>query len=81
MLITEFLHLIIRVRVFQLVAENTVEDRVLDIQKEKELLISQAFSGNKNAPKVTEKLGSLQNFLLAATFISEATNKVFFDFI
>jgi hypothetical protein len=45
------------VRVFQLVAEDTVEDRVLDIQKKKEKLISQAFSGNKNAPREKEKIG------------------------
>jgi hypothetical protein len=50
------------VRVFQLVAEDTVEDRVLDIQKKKEKLISQAFSGNKNAPKEKEKIGSFRWF-------------------
>lgn len=47
------------VRVFQLVAEDTVEDRVLDIQKKKEKLISQAFSGNKNGSKEKEKIGTL----------------------
>ncbi|GAA5999891.1 hypothetical protein JCM10207_005958 [Rhodosporidiobolus poonsookiae] len=46
------------VRVFQLVAENTVESRVLEIQAKKEKLIAQAFSGSTNVPKATQKLES-----------------------
>lgn len=42
---------------FQLVAEDTVEDRVLEIQKNKDKLISQAFSGNKGVVKEKEKIG------------------------
>ncbi|KAH8918379.1 hypothetical protein BT69DRAFT_1247622 [Atractiella rhizophila] len=37
------------VRVIQMVAENTVEDKVLDIQKQKEELVSQAFDGKRGA--------------------------------
>ncbi|GAA5945806.1 hypothetical protein JCM1841_002066 [Sporobolomyces salmonicolor] len=44
------------VRVFQLVAEDTVEDRVLKVQEKKDALIAQAFSGNRNAPKGREKI-------------------------
>ncbi|KAM0752884.1 hypothetical protein T439DRAFT_323492 [Meredithblackwellia eburnea MCA 4105] len=47
------------VKVFQVVAEGTVEDRVLAIQKRKEELISQAFSGSKNTgSKRNEKIES-----------------------
>ncbi|GAA5921661.1 hypothetical protein JCM3775_001751 [Rhodotorula graminis] len=44
------------VRVFQLVAKGTVEERVLAIQDKKDALIAQAFSGNKNAPKSKSKI-------------------------
>ncbi|GJN90882.1 hypothetical protein Rhopal_003896-T1 [Rhodotorula paludigena] len=44
------------VRVFQLVAKNTIEARVLTIQEKKQQLIQQAFSGNKNAPKRQAKI-------------------------
>ncbi|GAA6041170.1 hypothetical protein JCM8097_004150 [Rhodosporidiobolus ruineniae] len=46
------------VRVFQIVAEDTVETRVLEIQAKKERLIAQAFSGSKNAVKGREKIES-----------------------
>ncbi|GAA5865684.1 hypothetical protein JCM8547_002749 [Rhodosporidiobolus lusitaniae] len=46
------------IRVFQLVAEDTVESRVLDIQAKKEQMVAQAFSGSKNAPKSKEKIES-----------------------
>ncbi|GAA5833205.1 hypothetical protein JCM9279_001454 [Rhodotorula babjevae] len=44
------------VRVFQLVAKGTVEERVLAIQDKKDALIAQAFSGNKNAPTSKSKI-------------------------
>ncbi|BGP02413.1 SNF2 family helicase [Rhodotorula toruloides] len=44
------------VRIFQLVAKDTVEDRVLKIQAKKEALIAQAFSGHKNAGKSKSKI-------------------------
>ncbi|BGP25055.1 hypothetical protein JCM10295v2_003975 [Rhodotorula toruloides] len=44
------------VRIFQLVAKDTVEDRVLDVQAKKEALIAQAFSGHKNAAKSKSKI-------------------------
>ncbi|EEB90224.1 hypothetical protein MPER_11594, partial [Moniliophthora perniciosa FA553] len=37
------------VHVYQLISENTVESRVLDIQERKKNLIKQAFSGMKRA--------------------------------
>ncbi|BGP16641.1 hypothetical protein JCM10213_000443 [Rhodosporidiobolus nylandii] len=46
------------VRVFQLVAEDTVESRVLEIQAKKEKLIAEAFSGSKNAQKTRDKIES-----------------------
>ncbi|GAA5820659.1 hypothetical protein JCM11251_003100 [Rhodosporidiobolus azoricus] len=58
------------VRVFQLVAENTVESRVLEIQQKKEKLIAQAFSGSKNAPKTQEKIESKLDDLAAIFGIS-----------
>jgi SWI/SNF-related matrix-associated actin-dependent regulator of chromatin subfamily A3 len=36
------------VHVYQLVAENTVESKVLDIQERKKTMIQQAFSGIKS---------------------------------
>ncbi|GAA5894625.1 hypothetical protein JCM5296_002912 [Sporobolomyces johnsonii] len=45
-----------KVRVFQIVAEDTVEDRVLKVQEKKDALIAQAFSGNRNAPRGREKI-------------------------
>lgn len=45
------------VNVFQLVARDTVEERVLGIQEAKNRLISQAFSGSKTAFKEREKIG------------------------
>ncbi|TKA56849.1 hypothetical protein B0A53_01250 [Rhodotorula sp. CCFEE 5036] len=44
------------VRVFQIVAKGTVEDRVLAIQAKKEALIAQAFSGHKNASQAKAKI-------------------------
>ncbi|BGP40520.1 hypothetical protein JCM10449v2_004482 [Rhodotorula kratochvilovae] len=44
------------VRVFQLVAKATVEERVLEVQDKKNALIQGAFSGNKNAPKAKSKI-------------------------
>ncbi|TNY23571.1 SNF2 family N-terminal domain-containing protein [Rhodotorula diobovata] len=44
------------VRVFQLVAKGTIEERVLAIQDQKDALIAQAFSGNKNAPRSKSKI-------------------------
>lgn len=45
------------VKVFQLIAEDTVEDKVLEIQKRKDALISSAFSGNKAVVKDKERIG------------------------
>ncbi|GAA5967788.1 hypothetical protein JCM11641_005766 [Rhodosporidiobolus odoratus] len=53
------------VRVFQIVAEDTVEARVLDIQAKKEALIAEAFSGSKNTTKAKEKLESKLDDLAA----------------
>ncbi|SCZ88776.1 BZ3500_MvSof-1268-A1-R1_Chr2-1g04630 [Microbotryum saponariae] len=44
------------VKVFQLIAENTVEDRVLEIQNRKNERISEAFSGNKDGFKARQKV-------------------------
>ncbi|GAA6050321.1 hypothetical protein JCM3770_002961 [Rhodotorula araucariae] len=44
------------VRVFQLVAKATVEERVLKVQAKKNALIQEAFSGSKNAPKAKSKI-------------------------
>ncbi|GAA5863228.1 hypothetical protein JCM3774_000820 [Rhodotorula dairenensis] len=44
------------VRVFQIVAKGTVEDRVLAIQAKKEAVIAQAFSGHKNASQGKAKI-------------------------
>ncbi|EJD03150.1 uncharacterized protein FOMMEDRAFT_108290 [Fomitiporia mediterranea MF3/22] len=43
------------VHVYQLIAENTVESKVLDIQERKKKLISEAFSGIKNANTIRQK--------------------------
>ncbi|GAA6024936.1 hypothetical protein JCM11491_000961 [Sporobolomyces phaffii] len=52
-----------KVRVFQLVAEDTVEDKVLEIQAAKEKLIAEAFSGNRGVEqgrqKIDAKLGDI----------------------
>ncbi|GAA6061470.1 hypothetical protein JCM10212_002549 [Sporobolomyces blumeae] len=45
-----------QVRVFQIVAADTVEDKVLKIQQAKEALIAQAFSGNRVAEQGREKI-------------------------
>jgi len=45
------------VKVFQLIAEDTVEDKVLEIQKRKDALVSSAFSGNKAVTKDKERIG------------------------
>ncbi|SCV71870.1 BQ2448_4564 [Microbotryum intermedium] len=45
-----------QVKVFQLIAENTVEDRVLEIQNRKNERISEAFSGNKDGFKARQKV-------------------------
>ncbi len=45
------------VKVFQLIAEDTVEDKVLEIQKRKDALVSSAFSGNKAVSKDKERIG------------------------
>ncbi|GAA5983297.1 hypothetical protein JCM10908_000229 [Rhodotorula pacifica] len=44
------------VRVFQIVAKHTVEDRVLAIQAKKEAVIAQAFSGHKNVSQSKAKI-------------------------
>lgn len=43
------------VHVYQLIAENTVEAKVLDIQEKKKKLIQEAFSGTKRKETVREK--------------------------
>ncbi|PIL34185.1 transcription factor [Ganoderma sinense ZZ0214-1] len=43
------------VNVFQLIAENTVESKVMEIQEKKKKLISEAFSGIKNAETKRQK--------------------------
>ncbi|GAA5997106.1 hypothetical protein JCM5350_005383 [Sporobolomyces pararoseus] len=52
-----------KVRVFQIVAEDTVEDKVLEIQASKEKLIAEAFSGNRGTEqgrqKIDAKLGDI----------------------
>ncbi|GAA5843841.1 hypothetical protein JCM3766R1_005942 [Sporobolomyces carnicolor] len=52
-----------KVRVFQIVAEDTVEDKVLEIQASKEKLIAEAFSGNRGVEqgrqKIDAKLGDI----------------------
>ncbi|GAA5887951.1 hypothetical protein JCM6882_000812 [Rhodosporidiobolus microsporus] len=58
------------VRVFQLVADDTVEARVLEIQQKKEKLIAEAFSGSKNAARATEKIESKLDDLAAIFGIS-----------
>ncbi|KAL5507134.1 ARC19 [Sanghuangporus vaninii] len=43
------------VHVYQLIAENTVESKVIDIQERKKKLINEAFSGIKNATTQRQK--------------------------
>ncbi|KAI0049881.1 hypothetical protein FA95DRAFT_1588021 [Auriscalpium vulgare] len=43
------------VHVYQLIAENTVESKVIDIQEKKKLLIKQAFSGMKSRETQRQK--------------------------
>ncbi|GAA5893506.1 uncharacterized protein JCM6883_003541 [Sporobolomyces salmoneus] len=45
-----------KVRVFQIVAEDTVEDKVLEIQASKEKLIAEAFSGNRGTEQGRQKI-------------------------
>ncbi|KAH8119200.1 SNF2 family N-terminal domain-containing protein [Phellopilus nigrolimitatus] len=44
-----------KVHVYQLIAENTVESKVIDIQEKKKKLINQAFSGIKSAESQRQK--------------------------
>ncbi|KAI5123845.1 hypothetical protein M0805_005664 [Coniferiporia weirii] len=44
-----------KVHVYQLIAENTVESKVIDIQEKKKKLINEAFSGIKNANNPRQK--------------------------
>ncbi|KAK4053900.1 hypothetical protein OIO90_003737 [Microbotryomycetes sp. JL221] len=53
------------VRVFQLIAEDTVEDKVLEIQDQKDKLIAQAFSGNKQGAKSSNKIESKMDDILS----------------
>ncbi|GAA5925522.1 uncharacterized protein JCM15063_005048 [Sporobolomyces koalae] len=50
-----------KVRVFQMVAENTVEDKVLEIQAGKEKLIAEAFSGNRGVEQGRQKIDAKLN--------------------
>jgi SWI/SNF-related matrix-associated actin-dependent regulator of chromatin subfamily A3 len=43
------------VRVFQLIAEDTIESRVLDIQKRKDELVATAFARTGTAAKKVDK--------------------------
>ncbi|KAK7692932.1 hypothetical protein QCA50_004573 [Cerrena zonata] len=43
------------VRVYQMIAESTVEAKVIDIQEKKKTLIKQAFSGIKNKETQRQK--------------------------
>lgn len=44
-----------RPQVFQLVAKDTIEDKVLEIQERKQTLISQAFSGTKGGTETAKQ--------------------------
>ncbi|GAA6017503.1 hypothetical protein JCM8202_005709 [Rhodotorula sphaerocarpa] len=44
------------VRIFQIVAKGTVEERVLSVQAQKEAVIAQAFSGHKNVSQSRAKI-------------------------
>ncbi|KAK4048336.1 hypothetical protein OIV83_004858 [Microbotryomycetes sp. JL201] len=52
------------VRVFQMIAENTVEDKVLATQDRKDKLIAQAFSGNKQGNSTSAKIESKMDDIL-----------------
>jgi len=54
-----------KVHVFQLIAENTIESKVLEIQERKRLLIKQAFSGTKSkeTQRSTKKEARLQDLI------------------
>ncbi|KAM0791191.1 hypothetical protein ACM66B_005674 [Microbotryomycetes sp. NB124-2] len=52
------------VRVFQMIAENTVEDKVLATQDRKDKLIAQAFSGNKQGNSSSAKIESKMDDIL-----------------
>ena len=49
------------VHVYQMISENTVESRVLEIQERKKTLIKQAFSGFKNRETEREKREARMN--------------------
>ncbi|KLO20367.1 hypothetical protein SCHPADRAFT_897662 [Schizopora paradoxa] len=53
------------VHVYQLIAENTVESKVLDIQKKKNNLISEAFSGMKRTETQRQKKEARMQDLIA----------------
>lgn len=43
------------VKVFQLVAKDSIEDKVLEIQARKDQLISSAFSGTRNSTETAKQ--------------------------